>query len=148
MSSLDTIRGCADQALKCAGDLLAVAQLTVRVRTWDGRRVGDGDFTDSDLVLPKRYELRQITAREVSSSGGRFRFEDIVFMDIPRTYTAHGGGGYSAAQLDPARSFAAGEDNKEVIYVLTGDMTGEYTLVSLDETDTVYFPKLVLRRKR
>lgn len=105
-------------------------QLTIRVRTWTGGRK-DADppqglpaFTDSDLVLPQQYKVRQLTMREVSSSGGKYRAGDIIVEHI----TPYDGDstGYTPAQLQPTIAGNA----QELIYLLTGfgGLVGEYRI--------------------
>lgn len=136
--SLEELRECYDEAYACeeVAALLATIQVTIRTRTWSGARVGQGTTTDSDLVLPKQYPSRMISAREVASSGGRFRADDIVIDEIPKVYTR--------AQLAPT-----GSASIQILYVVTGDDSGVYTLVSLDSvSDTLVHKQMVLRRTR
>jgi hypothetical protein len=143
--SLDCVRKAHAEALAspCVEELITVSQLTIRVRTWTGR-VGDGTFSDSDLVLPKRYELRELSSREVASSGGRYSLGDVRMNDLTKAYA---GGGYTRAQLDPASAFSVNEQSKRVMYVLTGDVSGIYSLIDIKGDDIVSW-SLVLRRTR
>lgn len=133
--SLDCVRRSHEQALSgaCVSELITAAQVTVRVRTWTGR-VGDGTFTDSDLVLPKRYPVKELSTREIASSGGRYEMGDVRVTDITKSFT---GGGYTKAQLSPASEWDSNEDSREELYILTGDISGTYKLKDLEGDDVV-----------
>jgi hypothetical protein len=117
-------------------------QVTIITRTWTGGEVGaDGGFTDSALVMPKKFPIRQLTTNEVSGSGGNYEMGDIIVELIVPNDPANPGVGYTVAQLAP-HGLA---DGTEVIYQLTGQHAGNYKRVELRTADA-YEYKLVLRR--
>ena len=117
-------------------------QVTIIARTWTGGEVGaDGGFSDSVLVLPKKYPIRQLTTREVAGSGGEYEMGDILVEEIVPNDVANPGVGYTPAQLAPHGLV----DGTEIIYALTGQHAGNYKRVEL-RTDDPYEYKLVLRR--
>ncbi len=103
---------------------IRTAQLTIRKRVWSGGRRGAGTSRDEDKILPKIYKARHVTAREISSSGGRFEAETLCIGPITPPYS---GGGYSKEDLAPE-----GANGIEVIYILSGAISGEYKLAQLD----------------
>lgn len=116
-------------------------QVTVRTRTWDGEYIGDGDYTDEDLVLPAHYPVRYLTSGEVSSSGGNYRLDDILVNHI--TPSDGDTVGYTPEQLRPTVT----DNNVEILYVVTGPLAGEYTLVEF-RPHRPFTYQLVLRRTR
>jgi len=116
------------------------SQLTVRTRTWAGGRRGLGPVTDSDLDLAQSYKIREVSTREIASSGGLFEMGDIKVGPI--TPTDVSGGGYTEAQLAPE-----GQTGTEVVYVVTGDLAGEYARVELNKSKPFSW-YLTLRRRR
>ncbi len=131
-----------DAARSIAGPLgldIRTNWLTIRTRTWSGSVLGDGTPTDSDLVLPKHYPIRYITAAEVLSSGGQYEIGDIAVNHITPSNGA--GVGYTPTQLKPLVT----EDNVELIYLVTGEHGGEYVVKTL-ETFRPFSYRLVLSR--
>ncbi len=123
-----------------AGTLdIRTSQLTIRTRTWSGGRAGSGFSVDADLALPKRYKISHLSAREVASSGGRYEMEDVRVGPIT---PAQGVTGYTIDQLKPE-----GAAGVEILYVLTGAVEGEYSLVHV-HTERPFRYELVLRRRR
>lgn len=118
---------------------IRTTQLTIRTRTWSGGRAGVGTPTDNDLVLPQRYKVIQLSAKDVASSGGRYEMEDLKVGPIT---PAQSGSGYTLAQLLPT-----GADGVEILYVLTGVTAGEYVLVQSNSTRPFRY-ELILRRRR
>ncbi len=116
------------------------SQLTVRARTWAGGRRGLGPATDSDLVLPQIYKIREVKTQEIASSGGLFEMGDVLVGPI--TPTDVSGGGFTAAQLAPD-----GQTGTEIVYVITGDLAGEYSRVELNKSKPFSW-FLTLRRRR
>lgn len=119
-------------------------QLTIRTRTWAGGMPGaDGGFTDADLVIPANYRIAQVSMREVSSSGGRYREGDLKIGPITPAWTVGSqSGGYTIAQLRPEPT----SDGVEILYVITGTEVGDYQLVEGQFDDRFsYF--LVIRRR-
>lgn len=145
-SCLDSLRGCADQARRCAEPYIT-SQLTIRTRRWTQGRVGAGDVvTVKETVLPKRFPVREISDRKVSSSGGKFQAGDVAIEGISPPYTSHGGGGFSVEVLDPKR-LPVPTNDIEVLYILEGDVTGVHALVSLETSDPTEW-SMVVRRTR
>lgn len=115
--------------------------VTIRTRTWAGGRKGaEGASTDVDLLLTPRPKVREVSQREIAGPAGRYQAGDVRVGPIT---PANAAGGYSEAQLAPTAS-ASGT---EILYVLAGGITGEYTRVDL-QTDKALSYFLVLRRKR
>ena len=116
------------------------SRLTIRTRTWSGGRTGDGTATDSDLELPQHYKIKELSVREIASSGGRFEIGDLrVVVTTRDDYTDTG---YATAQLAPEVS-----KGTEVIYLLSGQIEGEYSRIALT-SDRPYRRELVLRSTR
>ena len=118
---------------------IRTTQLTIRTRTWSGGRAGVGTPTDVDLVLPQRYKVVQLSAKEVASSGGRYQMEDVRVGPIT---PAQGGVGYTIAQLTPD-----GDAGVEILYMLSGAVLGEHALVQ-SQTQRPFRYELILRRRR
>jgi hypothetical protein len=105
--------------------------VTVVVRIWDGRRVGDGAFEDVECVIThpgdQNPKVRQLTPSDVVASGGSLqdaRFEigpvtpDYPGLAAPKLARAPFiAGGTSVETLDPETS---SETSKEVLYVIKG----------------------------
>lgn len=124
----------------------AVHQLTIRTRTWRGgsidAEVASGPaYTDQDLVVPKKYVIRQVTTREVDQSGGRFEMDALRVKGLVPHDPANGPIGFTPAQLAPKPA-----PGQEIIYVITGPHAGEYALGEL-RTDRTYGYELVLTRR-
>ena len=120
---------------------LRLFDVRVEVRAWSGPRVGSGVLTTlSTLSLDPRPRVRDVSAREVASSGGTLRSGDRRITGIT---PAHTGGGYTPEQLRPAIT-----GPQERVYVLTGaDGTSEWELVDAS-FDRPFGHELVLRRRR
>ncbi len=154
--SLDCVRECADMARTsdCVQQYRTV-QLTIRVLRWSGGKPGLGQLDIvSELVMPK-YEVKELSAREVASSGGHFEAGDLRVLDISPPYTKADGltqGGYTREQLDPKSLWTEPDydtptRDRVVEYVLSGEPSGTYRLINLN-TDDVTAWSLVLRRSR
>ena len=112
--------------------------LAVVTRRWTSGVVGVEpsdvslpSFTDSRLELPAVYKARQVTTREIASSGGRYESGDVRVGPITPAYVAADGtaGGVSEAQLKPD-----GDAGTEIVYELAGAHAGEYSLLGLVST--------------
>lgn len=114
-------------------------RLTIRTRVWSGGRRGSGVSQDTDLVLPQIYKVVLLTTKEIAGSGGRYEMGDVRIGPITPASTS---GGFTSEQLKPS-----GAQGTEIIYVLTGAVTGEYALVSLN-TDKPFGYYLVIRKMR
>jgi hypothetical protein len=127
--NLHVFRAIADR-LRPLAEPIRTISVRVRTRTWTGDRVGSGVASDSDLVLPGYVNVRQVTAKEVASSGGRLREGAVRIGPITPTYSAFGvDGGITPAQLRPAANA-----RQEIIWVLAGELAGEFALAELDTT--------------
>ncbi len=120
---------------------IRTTQVTIRTRTYvGGRRNSQSAYTDSDLVLPAIYKIKQIKTSEISASGGKYEMGDIAVGAItPRGDTL----GWTVEQLQPKPT----SDGVDIIYVLTGEdgHAGEYTRVEL-RSDKPFSYYLILRR--
>jgi hypothetical protein len=130
---------------------LRTSQLVIVTRTWAGGfkdadppTPGAPPFTDAEAPLLPIYEVRQLTTREVSGSGGRYEFGDVKVGPITPSFVARDGtpGGYSESELKPD----APSDAVEILYEIMGAHAGTYALVSLDSTKPFGY-ELVLRRR-
>ena len=68
-------------------------------------------YIDNRLELPAVYKARQVTTREIASSGGCYEAGDVKVGPITPAYTA--------------------ADGIEIIYELVGAHAGEYSLLGL-----------------
>jgi hypothetical protein len=125
--------------------------LTITIRSWTGGAIGvlPADpsvtpFVDTSLALPTIYRIRQVTTREVASSGGRYEMGDVRVGPVTPEFTHDDGstGGFAEAQLKPGPT----DDRTEIIYVLSGAHAGEYALVTLESLRPLSW-FLVLRRR-
>ena len=120
----------------------------LRTRTWSGVEPGDGTATDSFLALEtggQPAKVRQISAREVSASGGRYTDADYVVGPLTPEHTASGGGtaGYTPAQLAP--SSRARHVERHVVRVGPGEPSSEWLIVG-DQLDRALRYTLTIRR--
>jgi hypothetical protein len=101
-------------------------------------------FVDTSLVLPTIYRVRQVTTREVASSGGRYEMGDMRVGPVTPAFTRDDGstGGFTEAQLKPDPT----DEATETIYQLTGAHGGDYALVAVESTRAFSW-YLVLRRR-
>lgn len=145
---LDALRGCADQARRCA-EPYVTTQVTIQVRRWTEGLNGAGDFVVlRQTVLPKRFPVRQLRQQELSGSGGSYQEGDLIVEDISPPYTSHGGGGFTVEQLDPASTLPKPAKDIEILYLLDGDQKGVFSLVSLDPASDPTSWSMVLRFTR
>jgi hypothetical protein len=88
-------------------------------------------YVDTRRQLPAVYKVRQLTTREIASSGGRYEAGDVRLGPITPAYTNVNGsqGGVSESQLKPD-----GDDATEILYELGGAHAGEYALIALVST--------------
>ncbi|HEX7464105.1 MAG TPA: hypothetical protein VF382_04315 [Actinomycetota bacterium] len=128
--NLGIFRALADR-LRPLGAPFCTSTVRVRIRTWSGDRPGLGTATSSDLVLPSYLAVRQISGKEIASSGGRLRAGAVRIGPITPSYTAFGrSGGLTVAELRPTVTA-----DQEVAYILTGEVAGEFALADLDTSD-------------
>lgn len=118
--------------------------VTVRTRTWVGGRIGkEGGYFDDDLEIVPRPRVREISQREITGPAGRYQAGDVRVSGITPSHSENPGIGYTEDQIAPP----ATSGGIEVIYVLEGAMSGEYTRVDLQTDDELEYA-LFLRRKR
>ena len=121
-----------------------LADVTIVTRTWSGQPgAPGGTFTDAPVLLVPAPKVVQLSAPEVSGSGGRYQTGDLRVGPITPPYRYPTPGGYSEAQLRPTPSTGG----VEVLYVLTGPNAGEYSLVELNDRLNLRY-ELILRRRR
>ncbi len=115
------------------------SRVSIITRRWTSGRVGvEPDdpnvpaFLDTRFDLSHAYKVKQVTTREIASSGGRYETGNIRVGPITPAYVSRNGssGGISEAQLTPSATNAA----TEVVYVLSGAHAGEYALLALEST--------------
>lgn len=142
LSVADTVRSLASPETLGGGVGLDawINTLTVRKTTWSGGRPGVGTATHEDLLLSPNPEMREVTDREITGSGGRYTSQDVRVQHITPAYS---GGGYTPAQLAPDVTSAA----MEVVYIVQGPLAGEYALVEASTADPFEY-RLTLRRRR
>ena len=102
----------------------------------------------STLLRPRRWPVRQLSQREIAGSGGKYNEGDIRVSDISPAYVSHGGGGFTPLQLDPSIGFPKPCNDTEILYLLDGDQTGIFSLVSLDTSSDPTAWSMVLRNTR
>lgn len=118
---------------------IATSQLKIVQREWTNGRRGDGEVIETVLTtLPQKYRIRSLSSKEVASSGDRYAAEDVRVEHIT---PAHPGGGFTPEQLRPAGE----KDVREIVYVLTGGISGDYQLIEFN-TDRPFSISMVLRR--
>jgi hypothetical protein len=142
MSFRTSLLPIADSVRKIRGALdMAMLQLTIITRVWSGGYRDSGTPVDTPLVISAWYKSREVSSREVASSGGNYEKEDIVLGPI----TPNGGGasGFTLAQLIPEVT----TNGTEIIYRLSGVHAGDYMLVD-SQTTRPFRYMLILRRMR
>ncbi len=117
--------------------------VVLRTRTWSGAEAGEGTATDVNLPLTAGgypAKVRQITAREVATSAGRYTDADFVVGPLTPAFD---GGGYTAAQLAPGTSNARVE--RHVVLTGPGEDASEWLIVG-DQKDRALRYTLTIRR--
>jgi hypothetical protein len=119
-------------------------QLAILTRTWSGGYKEAGEATESALVLPQHFVVRQVSTRELAASGGRYEQGDVTVEGITPEYVDREGNarGFSPLALDPRVT----RNGVEIIYRVTGPHEGDYQLVEL-QSWRPYGYTLVLRRR-
>lgn len=122
--------------------------LTVRTRTWASGLIGKKsdtgpDFTDSDVVLPARYHIKNLSPNQVNqivdASAGRLQPGQYVKVWVTPDFN---GGGFSQAELAPQAS-----EGVDIIYVLSGSgLNGNFNLATFN-SDRPYRYELILRER-
>lgn len=136
--------------------------VTIETRVWAGGRIGRSTKTvqrqlqlapppaSGDVQGPTPYyKVRQVTQREIASSGGRYEQGTVVIGPITPYYTRPDGttGGFLEADLNPVIT----SQGTEVVYVLTAvdtvGINGEYVLVDLERDSGLHFIVFANRRR-
>ena len=126
--------------------------LRLRTRTWAGAEPGDTNntspgYTDSFLALEtggQPAKIRQISAREVSASGGRYTDADYVVGPLTPQHPSGGGtAGYTPAELAPSSS--ARNVERHVVLVGPGESSSEWVIVG-EQLDRALRYTLTIRR--
>ena len=91
-------------------------------KVWSDGRKGLGTATVTTLTTLPPVRVRTPSEHEISSSGGRYEAEDVIVDCITPAFV---GGGLTPAQLKPD-----GSQGTEIYCVLTGYITGEYSIES------------------
>lgn len=122
--------------------------VVLRTRTWSGAEPGDGTHSDASLSLTaggQPAKVRQISAREVQASGGRYTDADFIVGPLTPEHTAPGGGsaGYTPAQLAPGSS--ARNVERHVVLTGPGETASEWLIVG-DQKDRALRYTLTIRR--
>lgn len=121
--------------------------VSVITRTWASGRVGNGTFDDGvPLVLSPTPKVREMSTREIASSGGRYEMGDLVVGPITPSYTGPPAGGYSVDQVAPKVS--PDQTGVEVIYLVTGSDAGEYSRISLNSDFALHYTLTIRRSNR
>jgi hypothetical protein len=128
---------------------VAVHQVTIRTRTWLGGAIdapaptpGGPCFTDSDLPIPQKYQVRQLTTEEVDESGGAYEVGDLLVKGIVPADPANPGVGFYPTQLAPVIV-----QGQEVIYVVVGPHNGNYALRELRSWGILSYDLILTRRE-
>jgi hypothetical protein len=138
----DRMRALADRIRNVATPMRTVT-VVVLERTWPGKlRQPNTTPHDVETALPIRYKVRELNSREISGSGGRYEDGAVKVGPITPPYSTMGGGGFTESQLNPT-----GSSHIEVLYILSGDKSGEYKLADLETTKALSW-FLILNRSR
>ena len=116
--------------------------LTVVLRTWPSGQPGVGAPTDAPTEITPKPKIRQISLREVSSSGGQYEAGDLLVTKITPYDATTYPSGYTPEVLVPP--IAATDRGIERLYVVEGPLAGTYRLVEF-RRDRALGYSLVLR---
>ncbi len=114
--------------------------LTISTKTWASGRPGVGSATYSSITITPPPKIREVSAREIASSGGRYQEGDLRVTKITPAFS---GGGYTPAQIRPTTVTSG----VEVLYVVAGPSAGDYRLVDSDFSKNFGY-ELTIRRQR
>ena len=122
--------------------------VALRTRTWSGAEPGDGTPSDENLALEtggQPVKVRQISAREVQASAGRYTAADFTVGPLTPQHDAPGGGtaGYTADQLDA--SSTARNVERHVVLTGSGEASSEWLIVG-SQLDRALRYTLTIRR--
>lgn len=116
-------------------------QVQIVVKRWVGERPGSaGGFTKTITDLGRRYNVREVSTREVNASGGKYQVGDVKVGPITPEFP---GGGFAPSELAPEPDDA----RDEILYLLTGPHGGTYSRRAL-ESFRAFSYYLVLTRTR
>lgn len=148
MSGLDGFRAlCA--SIRPIASFLHTTRVTVRTRSWNGGEIGTGAYSDDDFLIGQEVRVSKMSQKEILTSGGFFNFDDAKVTHITPAFP---GGGYTLQQIAPSTQFPPKvETDKEItdfgvadpaveyIYVLSGDINGNYRLKSVTEDHALHY---------
>ena len=120
-------------------------QLSIITREWSGGYKDAGAAVDSVLALPPHFLVRQVSTRELASSGGRYELGDVAVDNITPEYVDPRDGlakGFNPNVLDPVVT----RNGVEIVYRLAGPHAGDYQLIEL-QSWRPYSYRVVLRRR-
>ena len=113
---------------------LRLVELKVRVKTWSGSGAAKGSKTTVDTVIAgpsgNRYKIKEVTAKDVIASGGKYQAGQFKVGPITPPYA---GGPYTANDIIPPTVAGQG---REVYYGVT-DATGVTQWCSMVGADTM-----------
>ena len=119
----------------------------VVVRTWTSGKVGTPatqtpgvDYSEQRVHLTPNPKVRYLTQREVASSGGRYKDEDLMVGPMTPAFV---GGGISTAELFPVNR----QKGVEILFVITGPNAGEFALIDPRRARPMRY-ECVVRRTR
>ena len=119
-------------------------RLSILTRTWSGGYKGAGEASESAVHLPQHFIVRQVSTRQVASSGGLFELGDVIVEGITPEYVDRDGvlRGFSPLVLSPVVTTSG----VEVVYRIIGPHEGDYQLVEI-QSWRPYGYAIVLRRR-
>jgi hypothetical protein len=126
------------------------SRLVIITRVWTGGRrgadapPGEPRYRDTRLELPQIYKMRELSSREIASSGGRYEQGDVRVGPITPRFVDPDGveGGFTEEQLQPTVT----RNGTEILYAIEGVHAGEYQLVDLQSMRAFGYA-ITLRRR-
>jgi hypothetical protein len=121
--------------------------LAIKTLIHDGRPgLPETTISETVLTLTPTPKIREISSREVASSGGHYELGDLKVTKITPQHTKNAvTAGYTPEEIRPQPSLVDGQ-HLEVIYAITGPTAGDYTLVDSDFSKNFGY-ELTLRRR-
>lgn len=121
------------------------SDVSVVTRLWPSGTRGvpsETDYVDSTVtpLVNPRPKVRQITSREIASSGGMYEDGDLRVDKLTPKFAA---GGYLPEEIAPI----APDKGTEILYLVTGPLAGEYRRIN-SNLDRALGYSLTLRRMR
>ena len=125
--------------------------VVLRTRTWSGAEPGDGTHSDASLVLTtggQPVKVRQISAREVQASAGRYTDADFTVGPLTPQHDAPGGGtaGYTAEEIDASSS--ARNVERHVVLTGPGEASSEWVIVGSQLDRSLRYTLTIRRTER